>query len=96
MIELEFRGEVFQADDGDAWHWVELSPEVSELVEQFSGGARGGWRSIKVDAQVGSTRWSTSLFESTDGDSFLLPVKATVRRAESIDAGDDITVTLRL
>ncbi len=95
MIEFEFSGSVFQADDGDAWHFVEVPEELTEAVDRFSGGPSGGWASIKVTAAIGDTTWSTSLFLSTDS-SYLLPLKQPVRSAEGIHAGDDVDVTLRL
>jgi hypothetical protein len=95
VIELEFAATVFRAEDGDAWHFVELDEALTEVVDRFTGGPTGGWQSVKVDVEVGSTRWRTSLFLSTDG-TYLLPVKKDVRRAESIEAGDEVLVTLRL
>jgi hypothetical protein len=50
--------------------------------------------STRVNAQIGETRWDTSLFPHRHG--LLLPVKATVRRAERIDLGDTATATLCL
>jgi hypothetical protein len=95
VIEIEFEGTVFQADDGDAWHWVELQEELTEVVERFSAGPRSGWGSRKVSATIGATTWDTSLFLSTDG-TYLLPLKQPVRRAEEIEAGDDVQVVVRL
>jgi len=47
---------------------------------------------IPVDAQIGSTRWTTSLFPKDGG--YVVPLKDAVRRAESIDVG--VTVNVRL
>ena len=54
----------------------------------------GRWGSVKIIAVIGETRWQTSLFPHKETGGFLLPVKASVRRAESIAEGDDITVRL--
>jgi len=95
MVELEFSATVFQAEDGDAWHFAELDEELTEVVDRFSGGPSGGWASIKVTAMIGQTTWNTSLFLSTDG-TYLLPLKKPVRVAESIDAGDEVELKIRL
>ena len=95
MIEIEISAPVFQAEDGDAWHFAELPEELTEVVDRFTGGPSGGWASVKVEATVGVTTWNTSLFLSTDG-TYLLPLKRPVRIAESIDAGDEIDLMLRL
>ena len=95
MIEIEVNAPVFQADDGDAWHWAELPEELTEVVDRFTGGPSGGWASVKVEATVGATTWNTSLFLS-DGGTYLLPVKQPVRKAEHIEAGDEIELLLRI
>lgn len=95
MIEIEVHAPVFQADDGDAWHWAELPEELTEVVDRFTGGPSGGWGSVKVEATIGETTWNTSLFLS-DAGTYLLPVKQPVRKAEDIAAGDEVDLLLRL
>jgi hypothetical protein len=95
MIEIEVSVPVWQAEDNDAWHWAELPEELTEVVDRFTGGPSGGWASVKVEATVGHTTWNTSLFLS-DGGTYLMPVKAPVRKAEHIEAGDEIELLLRL
>ena len=51
-----------------------------------------GWGMIQVAAEIGGTRWTTSLFPK-DG-ACVVPLRAAVRRAEGLDVGD--TVLLRL
>jgi hypothetical protein len=47
---------------------------------------------IPVTARIGETRWRTSLFPK-DGQ-YIVPVKASVQRAEGLDVGDVVTVGL--
>jgi len=51
-----------------------------------------GWGVIPVLAEIGSTRWSTSLFPKDGG--YLVPVKASVRDVEGLDVGDTVRVSL--
>ena len=95
MIELEFSAPVFQAEDGDGWHFAELDDDLTEVIDRFTGGPSGGWASIKVEATAGQTTWKTSLFLSNVG-TYLLPLKQPVRKAESIEAGDTVDLKLRL
>jgi hypothetical protein len=43
---------------------------------------------------VGAVEWETSLFADTQRATYLLPVKADVRRRVGIEAGDAITLTI--
>ena len=95
MIEFEFSGELMRWQDG-SWHFVELDPELSADIRDFSRGMRGGWGSVRVAVTVGATTWHTSLFPSKQRDAFLLPVKAEVRRAEGLEPGTEFTIVLRL
>lgn len=53
-----------------------------------------GWGVIPVEAQIGTTRFSTSLFPR-DG-AYLLPVKAAVQKAAGVGLGDKVSVTLEI
>jgi hypothetical protein len=53
-----------------------------------------GWGAIPVQARIGDTDFTTSLFPK--GELYLVPVKDAVRRAEQLSVGDVVTVELRL
>ena len=48
---------------------------------------------MKVTAIVGDTSWQTSIFPAKEVGGWLLPVKAAVRKAEGLVAGDVVRVT---
>lgn len=84
-----------------SWHFVTIEGEAADairataLMQRLEGGQRRGWGSIRVSATIGDTNWQTSVFPSRENGGYLLPVKATVRKAESLAAGDEVTVHLR-
>jgi hypothetical protein len=47
-----------------------------------------------VEATIGSTTWSTSIFPDSTRGAYVLPVKKAVRRAEDLEEGDDAVVLL--
>ncbi len=63
-------------------------------MRRLEGGQRRGWGSIRVTATIGETSWQTSMFPSKESGGYLLPVKAAVRKAEGLTAGDEIAVRL--
>ena len=66
-----------------------------ELTRRLELGRRRGFGSVKVNAEVGDSRWSTSVFPQKAGTWFL-PVKKPICRAEDLAAGDAVTVRLEL
>ena len=45
---------------------------------------------------IGRTRWQTSVFPSKDVSGYLLPIKASVRKAEKLVEGDVAVVELSI
>jgi hypothetical protein len=53
-----------------------------------------GWGCVPVEARIGRTDFTTSLFPR--GETYLLPVKAMVQKAEGIGLGSRVRVQLRV
>ena len=66
-----------------------------ELTRRLELGRRRGFGSVKVEAAVGGSRWSTSVFPQKGGGWFL-PVKKAICRAEGLAAGDQVEARLEL
>ena len=66
-----------------------------ELMRRLELGRRRGFGSVKVEAAIGASRWSTSVFPQKGGGWFL-PVKKAICRAEDLAADDDVAVRLEL
>ena len=74
------------------WYFALVDKKTSEKIKKNQEGRkRKGWGSIPVTATVGKTKWKTSIFPSKDG-TFLLPLKAKVRKEESIYEDDIINI----
>jgi Domain of unknown function (DUF1905) len=85
-----------------SWHFLTIEGETAEAISalavmrRLEFGRKRGWGSIKVTASVGDTSWETSIFPAKEAGGWLLPVKAAVRKAEGLVAGDDVRVTIAL
>lgn len=84
--------------NGGNWFFCTIGGDAGEalaataLMRRLEGMARG-FGSLKVTAQIGETRWRTSVFPQK-GEGWLLLVKAAVRKAEGIGEGDELELTL--
>lgn len=63
---------------------AELKEEARSLIY---------WGQVPVHVVIGGTEFSTALFPK-DGR-FMVPLRAAVRKAEAIEEGDVVAVTLR-
>lgn len=77
-----------------AWHFVHVDKKTSETIKKKYTAKRRGFSSVRVEATIGKTSWKTSIFPDSRSGAYLLPLKASVRRAEEIDEGDSITFSL--
>jgi hypothetical protein len=78
------------------WYFITLPKKITvELKSQYSGLKRG-WGSLPVQITVGQTTWNTSIFPDSKLGSFVLPVKAGVRKKEGLEDGKMVSLVLRV
>lgn len=85
-----------EASSATSWHFLIIKGEAADALKHRSGGRRSGFGSVKVTATIGATTWNTSAFPSKEIGGFLLPLKADVRKKESLRDGMTATVSLLL
>lgn len=100
-VELNAQLWVWTSPEAPAsWHFLTIDGAAGDairataLMRRLEGGQRRGWGSIRVTATIGATSWQTSVFPSKDSGGYLLPVKAAVRKAEGLEAGDEIALRI--
>lgn len=77
-----------------AWYFLALPVDLADEIRARV--PRSGFGSVRVTATLGATTWTTSVFPDSAGGTYVLPVKAAVRRAEGVDDGDPATVRLEV
>ena len=77
-----------------AWHFITVPKKESALIKEKHGKNARGWGSLPVSVSIGKTTWQTSIFPDRKSGTYLLPVKADVRRKEGIEEGDTVGVSL--
>ncbi|MFL6733266.1 MAG: DUF1905 domain-containing protein [Sphingomicrobium sp.] len=76
-----------------SWHFIRVPENQSLALRVESFGGTRGFGSVRVEAQIGHVTWTTSVFPERVG-TYLLPVKADVRRRANIGASDEVTVQI--
>lgn len=91
-MELGFSGSVIEWRGPAPYFFVPVPDEESADIHAVAGRATYGWGVIPVEARIGGTSFTTSLFPKDGG--YLLPLKLAVRRREALAAGDRVTVAM--
>ena len=91
-MDLEFAGKILYWRGPAPWFFVAVPVSQSQDLKAISGFVTYGWGVIPARVRIGKTEWRTSLFPK-DG-CYLVPIKASVRKAEGLEEGDYVTVWL--
>ncbi|MEP7167264.1 MAG: DUF1905 domain-containing protein [Candidatus Woesebacteria bacterium] len=79
-----------------AWHFVSIPIETTKEIDFYFAHEKRGWGSLPVRVTIGESIWKTSIFPDKKTGTFLLPIKAAVRKAENIQDTDAITLILEV
>lgn len=88
-------GEVWLYPGMSGWHFVGIPKKESVEIKKGCK-VKAGFGSIPVVVTVGKSKWKTSIFPDKRTETYLLPLKAEVRKKEGIFSGDTITLTIEL
>jgi hypothetical protein len=93
-MNIEFSGKIWFWRGPAPWYFVTVPAQQSHALRAISGFVTYGWGVIPVSARIGKTVFTTSLFPK-DG-CYIVPIKASVRKAENLEEGDQVTVQLEV
>ena len=91
---IEFSGKIWFWRGPAPWFFVTVPEEQSRDIKAISGIVTYGWGVIPAIVRIGKTEFKTSLFPK-DGR-YLVPIKASVRKAENLEEGDKVTIRLEV
>jgi hypothetical protein len=81
---------------GGGWHFISVpKKQAADIKKRFHGKQRG-WGSLPVVATIGKTSWKTSIFPDKKSGTYLLPLKAEVRKKEGVTRGEVINVAIEI
>jgi hypothetical protein len=93
-MNIEFDDNIWFWKGPAPWYFVTVPAQQCHDLSAIAGAVTYGWGMIPVHARIGKTKWKTSLFPK-DGR-YIVPIKASVRKAEKLDEGDHVAVRLEV
>jgi hypothetical protein len=89
---FRFEAQLWEWEGAGAWCFVTVPAEIGQDIRLLSGPPKA-FGSVRVEVTVADSTWRTSVFpDKTRG--YVLPVKGAVRRAEGLEVGDQVSVSL--
>lgn len=95
-MSYRFTTPVWQTKGNTPWFFISVPPAMADEIDQRTEGRQGGFGSVKVSVRIGETTWTTSVFPSKEAETYILPVKKSVRVAERLGEGTAAEVELSI
>jgi len=97
-MEYEFIGQFRKYKDEDTcgWNFLFMPQDLAKEIRAMHKHQEEGWGRMKVTAKIGGSEWKTSIWFDTKNDTYLLPIKAEIRKKEKIEMeiGNEIKTTI--
>jgi Domain of unknown function (DUF1905) len=92
----KMKSEVWLYPGMAGWHFVSVPKKDGKDIKKRFGKKQRGWGSLPVVVTLGKTIWKTSIFPDKHSGSYLLPLKALVRKNEGVLSGDKVSFSLEI
>jgi hypothetical protein len=94
--EYSFKAKPFHHSPTGGWVFVALPVKVSAQIRQKHKWDEEGWGRLKARACINNTEWNSAIWFDTKQNTYLLPLKAEIRKKENIEAGKTLRVSVFL
>jgi hypothetical protein len=95
MQNFTFTAKLWLYSGKGAWHFVTVPQDAATQIRFFSPQAKG-FMPLPVKATIGATTWKTSVFPDSKSGSYLLAIKAEVRKLEALRVDDVVEVSIAI
>lgn len=91
---LSFEAEVIYWRGPSPFFYAPAPPHIADEIRRAAKFVTYGWGMIPVVARIGGVAFETSLFPKDA--TYLLPLKAAVRRKTEVTAGDTVSIEMTI
>lgn len=92
----KLQAEVLLYPGTTGWHFAYLPKGEAGLIRERFGALHRGWTSLPVEVKLGSLLWRTSMFYDRRNTTYILPLKAEVRKKAGVFHKDVINFSIRI
>lgn len=89
-IKYEFITKIWQHAGQGGWFFVSLPYDLAKEIRDNLKSEEEGWGRLKATAKIGNSEWETAIWFDTKMNTYLLPLKAEIRKKEKLETGKNI------
>ncbi|MEZ4180318.1 MAG: DUF1905 domain-containing protein [Candidatus Doudnabacteria bacterium] len=92
----KFKSEIWEYPGKAAWYFVTLPTKLGQQIRNEFGDLAAGFGSLPVKVKLKQVEWDTSIFPDKKSSSYVLPLKAKVRKAAQVKVSDTINIEIKI
>jgi hypothetical protein len=93
-IKYTFIAHVWRYSGQAGWYFVSMPEDMSAEIRAHLKWQESGWGRLQVTASIGPHEWKTAIWFDTKKNTYLLPLKAEVRKKCRLKESDAVDVVL--
>lgn len=93
-IQYQFSAKPWQHQGPGGWYFVSLPVKLSKEIRTVFKMDEEGWGRLKAIAKIGSAEWQTAIWFDSKKKTYLLPLKADIRKKEQLVVDKLVSITL--
>lgn len=93
-LQYQFSGTLWRYAGAGGWHFISLPQPISAEIRELLKAEEEGWGRLPATARIGQTTWPTAIWFDSKSQTYLLPVKADIRKKEKMETENPIDAVL--
>ncbi len=93
-IKYAFKAKPWQHASPGGWYFVSLPKALAKEIREALKSEEEGWGRLKAIAKIGNTEWKTAIWFDTKVNTYLLPLKAEIRKKEQVKIENELEVVI--
>ena len=93
-IQYRFSSEVWQYSGPGGWYFISLPLKLSKEIRKTFKSEEARWGRLTAIARIGTSEWKTAIWFDTKINTYLLPLKAEIRKKENLIIGKKVNMAV--
>jgi len=93
-IKYEFSCRMWKHSSPGGWYFVSLPRLLSKEIRENLKWQEEGWGRMRAHAEIGNIKWETAIWFDTKEETYLLPVKAEIRKKTNLEIDKKIEMNV--
>lgn len=93
-IRYKFTAKPWRYSGQGGWYFVSLPKKLAKEIRNALKSEEQGWGRLKATAKIGNSEWKTAIWFDTKKNTYLLPLKAEIRKLENLTIYEGVEAIL--